>query len=60
MSDFSANRPMTERREMVLTVGQGEGDLQGGDDRILWCGIPIGMRRGSRWRMRVGLVWGAG
>ena len=41
MSDFSANRPMTTRREMVLTVGQGEGDLQGGDDRVLagWCGL---------------------
>ena len=115
MSDFSANRPMTERREMVLTVGQGEGDLQGGDDRVLqagadylhrlgggvlqilpgvytmrnalylhpnltvrgsgsatvlkkaarewlrlWCGIPIGMKRGSRWRMRSGFGVGCG
>ena len=29
MSDFFANRPMTERREMVLTVGQGEGEFAG-------------------------------
>ena len=33
--DPTQNRPMTTRREMVLTVGQDAGDLRGDDDRVL-------------------------
>lgn len=33
MIDLTKNRPMTERQDMLLTVGQGEGDLQGDDDK---------------------------
>ena len=47
MSDFSANRPMTTRREMMLTVGQGEGDLQGSDDRVLQAGADYLHRLGG-------------
>ena len=47
MSDFSANRPMTTRREMVLTVGQGEGDLQGADDKVLQAGADYLHRLGG-------------
>ena len=35
----STNRPMRNRRNMVLTVGQTEGDLQGRDDKIIQAGI---------------------
>ncbi len=34
-TDTQTNRPMTDRRDMVLTVGKHEGDLQGGDDKAL-------------------------
>ncbi|MDP6777434.1 MAG: right-handed parallel beta-helix repeat-containing protein [Candidatus Latescibacteria bacterium] len=33
--DVRDNRPMTDRQDMVLTVGQGEGMLQGADDKVL-------------------------
>ena len=33
--DVRDNRPMTDRQDMVLTVGQGEGMLQGSDDKVL-------------------------
>ena len=35
----STNRPMRNRRDFVLTVGQTEGDLQGKDDKIIQAGI---------------------
>ena len=35
----STNRPMRNRRDLVLTVGQTEGDLQGGDDKTIQAGI---------------------
>ena len=41
------NRPMTARREMVLTVGQGEGDLQGDGDRVLQAGADYLHRLGG-------------
>ena len=47
MLDRSDNRPVTTRREMVLTVGQGEGDLQGGDDRVLQAGADYLHRLGG-------------
>ncbi len=33
------NRPMRHRQNLVLTVGQTEGDLQGNDDKIIQAGI---------------------
>ncbi len=33
--DVRDNRPMTDRRDMVLTVGQGQGGLQGDDDKVI-------------------------
>lgn len=47
MIDLSANRPMTDRQEMVLTVGQEEGDLQGNDDKILQAGADYLHRLGG-------------
>ncbi|MFH1884721.1 MAG: beta-N-acetylhexosaminidase [Planctomycetota bacterium] len=35
----STNRPMRNRRNLVLTVGQTEGDLQGRDDKTIQAGI---------------------
>ncbi len=35
----STNRPMRNRRNLVLTIGQTEGDLQGRDDKIIQAGI---------------------
>ncbi len=46
-TDFRDNRPMTDRREMVLTVGQGEGDLQGDDDKVLQAGADYLHRLGG-------------
>lgn len=47
MIDLSTNRPMTDRQEMVLTVGQGEGDLQGSDDKVLQAGADYLHRLGG-------------
>ena len=47
MTDLFTNRPMTERQEMVLTVGQGEGDLQGSDDKVLQAGADYLHRLGG-------------
>ena len=35
----STNRPMRNRRNLLLTVGQTEGDLQGRDDKTIQAGI---------------------
>ena len=35
----STNRPIRNRRDLVLTIGQNEGDLQGNDDKIIQAGI---------------------
>ncbi len=35
----STNRPMRNQQNLVLTVGQTEGDLQGRDDKIIQAGI---------------------
>ena len=45
--DFRDNRPMTDRREMVLRVGQGEGDIQGRDDKALQAGADYLHRLGG-------------
>jgi parallel beta-helix repeat protein len=43
----STNRPMRNRRELVLTIGQTEGDLQGGDDKTIQAGIEYLDRLGG-------------
>jgi hypothetical protein len=45
--DPTLNRPMTARREPVLTVGQNEGDLRGADDKILQAGVEYLHRLGG-------------
>lgn len=41
------NRPMRNRQDLVLTVGQNEGDLQGKDDKIIQAGIEYLNRIGG-------------
>ena len=41
------NRPMRNRQDLVLTVGQAEGDLQGRDDKIIQAGIEYLNRMGG-------------
>jgi len=43
----STNRPMRNRRNLVLTVGQAEGDLQGRDDKTIQAGIEYLDRLGG-------------
>jgi len=43
----ATNRPMRNRRDLVLTVGQAEGDLQGKDDKIIQAGIEYLNRLGG-------------
>jgi polygalacturonase len=43
----STNRPMRQQRELVLTVGQNEGELQGKDDKIIQAGIEYLHRVGG-------------
>jgi hypothetical protein len=43
----STNRPMRNKKNMVLTVGQGRGDLQGDDDKIIQAGIEYLNRMGG-------------
>ncbi len=41
------NRPLRNRQDPVLTVGQAEGDLQGRDDKVLQAGIEYLHRLGG-------------
>jgi len=43
----AANRPLRDRRDLLLTVGQSEGDLQGRDDKIIQAGIEYLQRLGG-------------
>ncbi len=43
----STNRPMRNRRNLVLTVGQTEGDLQGREDKTIQAGIEYLNRLGG-------------
>ena len=43
----SSNRPMRHRQNLVLTVGQTEGDLQGKDDKTIQAGIEYLGRLGG-------------
>ncbi len=44
---MSTNRPMRNRQNLVLTVGQTEGDLQGNDDKVIQAGIEYLHRLGG-------------
>ena len=44
---ISGNRPMRNRRSLVLTVGQIEGDLKGNDDKVIQAGIEYLHRLGG-------------
>ena len=44
---LSTNRPIRNSRELVLTVGQDKGDLQGNDDKIIQAGIEYLHRLGG-------------
>ncbi|MCP4610729.1 MAG: right-handed parallel beta-helix repeat-containing protein [Planctomycetes bacterium] len=43
----TTNRPMRNRQDLILTVGQNEGDLQGNDDKIIQAGIEYLNRVGG-------------
>ena len=43
----TTNRPMRNRLDLVMTVGQTEGDLQGNDDKIIQAGIEYLHRLGG-------------
>ncbi|MBN2594499.1 MAG: right-handed parallel beta-helix repeat-containing protein [Sedimentisphaerales bacterium] len=43
----STNRPMRTLQNLILTVGQAEGDLQGDDDKIIQAGIEYLHRLGG-------------
>ncbi|UCD52332.1 MAG: right-handed parallel beta-helix repeat-containing protein [Phycisphaerales bacterium] len=43
----ATNRPLREPQAMVLTVDQGEGDLQGKDDKVIQAGIEYLNRLGG-------------
>jgi hypothetical protein len=46
-ADFSTMRPIRRPRRIVLTVGQGEGDLQGKDDKIIQAAVDYVFRLGG-------------
>jgi len=43
----AANRPLRNRRHLILTVGQSEGDLRGRDDKIIQAGVEYLHRLGG-------------
>jgi hypothetical protein len=43
----TANRPMRNRQDLILTVGQNEGDLRGNDDKVIQAGIEYLHRLGA-------------
>ena len=43
----ATNRPLRQSQEMVLTVGQNQGDLRGSDDKIIQAGIEYLDRLGG-------------
>ena len=45
--DLSTNRPLRTPRQIILTVGQDKGDLQGKDDKIIQAGIEYLHRLGG-------------
>lgn len=45
--EIATNRPMRDRRDLVLTIGQTEGDLQGKDDKIIQAWVEYLNRMGG-------------
>jgi hypothetical protein len=43
----STNRPIRGRRDLVLTIGQAQGDLQGKDDKVIQAGVEYLNRLGG-------------
>ena len=43
----ATNRPFRNKQELILTVGQSEGDLRGQDDKIIQAGIEYLHRLGG-------------
>ena len=43
----STNRPIRDRRDLVLTIGQTRGDLQGKDDKVIQAGVEYLNRLGG-------------
>jgi len=46
-ADFQTMRPIRIRQDMTVTVGQGEGDLQGQDDKIIQAAVDYVSRLGG-------------
>ena len=46
-SPTKTNRPMRKPHELVLTIGQNEGDLQGNTDKVIQAGIEYLDRLGG-------------
>lgn len=46
-ADLQTMRPIRVRQDMTLTVGQGEGDLQGQDDKIIQAAVDYVYRLGG-------------
>ncbi len=44
---LGTNRPIRTSRELILTIGQDKGDLQGKDDKIIQAGIEYLHRLGG-------------
>jgi len=44
---ISTNRPIRNQQDLVLTVGQTEGDLQGKDDKVIQAGVEYLNRMGG-------------
>jgi hypothetical protein len=45
--EIATNRPMRNRQNLTLSVGQNEGDLQGNDDKVIQAGIDYLHRLGG-------------
>ena len=46
-ADFSTMRPIRKPQRMEITVGQGEGDLQGNDDKVIQAAVDYVFRLGG-------------
>ncbi len=43
----STNRPLRNRRDLILTIGQTDGDLRGNDDKVIQAGVEYLHRLGG-------------
>ena len=46
-ADFNTMRPIRKPQRMEITVGQGEGDLQGNDDKVIQAAVDYVFRLGG-------------